>query len=252
MTCKIISVIILSVFTTLLSATPIPRNFDNVLFSVNLDFNSLPSNQGWEYEAIANPNSNNAPEEDVFWLSDGVLTNDTIGLGLNSGDGGNLYHQKDVVNTSLGFIATITARILEVESNTGQQQVFCLGVFTGTEIFNIEFGIDYIQDQDDNPFQLPDGFTTTVFHEYRLEHFLSGDTYNFFIDGEFIGSGSSRKQDVHNWITFGDQTAGANVHAEMTSYDFVQGTFLSVPESTNFILAILGLSFLAFQYKAKN
>ena len=54
--------------------------------AITLNFDSLPSRQGWAYDAF----NNAAPENHVFSLAGGVLIQNSIGSGFQT-SGGNRY-----------------------------------------------------------------------------------------------------------------------------------------------------------------
>ncbi|BCU11250.1 hypothetical protein MAN88_18140 [Microcystis aeruginosa] len=81
----------------------VPVNASNV----TLNFNTLPSSQGWTYLV----DGNTATETDVFSISNGVLTQNTLG----SGDGVNGYTLANVVDTTQPFTLSWRSRVLQVD-----------------------------------------------------------------------------------------------------------------------------------------
>ena len=75
--------------------------------TLSLDFNSLPSSQGWTYNGV---------NENDFSYDGMMLTMDTVTSG---GGYSSFYRMENVVESTQAFTASITARILadEGESN---------------------------------------------------------------------------------------------------------------------------------------
>jgi hypothetical protein len=71
---------------------------------VTLDFGSLPSAQGWTY-------ASSPPENNIFSLSGGVLTQNSLGIGGESA----YYSLGGVFDSSPLFSLSFRARLLEGE-----------------------------------------------------------------------------------------------------------------------------------------
>ncbi len=201
---------------------------------IELDFNSLPSAQGWTYVS----NNSILSETDAFSVDGNMLTMDTIGNGF-SGQGTNRYTLNGVVDPAKSFVLTMTARLRQEEISVNPN-VF--GFFSQISINNstLGFGLglegaagNAIHSLDGNGTVLATNIDVTQFHTYRIEGQF-GVGAQFFVDGIFISNISENNQLVNNGLEFGDPTGSANGLAEITSYSFKQ----DVPEP----LTILGTS----------
>ncbi len=185
--------------------------------TITLNFNSLPSAQGW---VIYSTNPNIVPETSVYSVSGGLLHMDTIntGVGYNSF----AYSRSGVVNAQLPFTITTRVRITDYwQQGDGNWGGFELAVFTGLEEF--EVGI--------SPIRIASGLGKTIstsvdvsqFHEYRMvAQPGSPGSFEFFIDNVSYGTFSSVLTNFSNNLVFGDITAGANAVTDIASYTFVQ------------------------------
>ena len=84
---------------------------------IALDFRSLPSAQGWTYFAL----NNIVPETSVFSVSNGILIQDSLVIGLTA-QGSNRYDLAGVVDPLLPFTLSVTARVLR-ESGGGVRPI---------------------------------------------------------------------------------------------------------------------------------
>ncbi|MBE9088500.1 PEP-CTERM sorting domain-containing protein [Microcystis aeruginosa LEGE 11464] len=213
----------------------VPVNASNV----TLNFNTLPSSQGWTYLV----DGNTATETDVFSISNGVLTQNTLG----SGDGVNGYRLANVVDTTQPFTLSWRSRVLQDEFVLNPQNFFGLGlsINSSSQRFTVGFGTDAIGI---SAFQiLPGSFNNTVFHNYRLEGSFNSGNAQLYIDDLPIATLallSGVTPNASDGLFFGDATGYTNALAEISSYSFIQGTLPgSVPEPSS-ILGLLSLGVL--------
>ena len=102
-----------------------------------LNFDSLPSAQGWTFHATPYWTANN-----FFSLEKGVLTMDSMGLGYGDGSSVGSYLLYDKVSME-PFTLSFRARCLEEEINTGRTaQSFYVGLYAGAQYFWISLGTD--------------------------------------------------------------------------------------------------------------
>ena len=108
---------------------------------IALDFDSLPSEQGWTYTTRGI-----VPETSVFSVSDGILIQNSLGVGF-AGQGNNSYEILDAVDPILPFTISVTARVLE-ETGAFTTNSFGFAFFgvTGTEWFAVGLGTSRIED----------------------------------------------------------------------------------------------------------
>lgn len=187
--------------------------------TVELDFATLPSAQGWTYQATGN----NAPEASVFSVNGTQLSQNTIGLGIVP-SGNNRYNYFGVVDPLLPFTLDITARVTQSESASWEYQSFgfAFGFFTGSVGYGI--GIDVSRVQALAPIDVvtvPVAIDTTQFHDYRLKG-VPGGSFDLFIDGALVYTGAPRLLTPFNLLFLGDSTGGQNAAADVTKFVFTQ------------------------------
>jgi hypothetical protein len=179
---------------------------------VELQFDTLPSAQGWTYT------TSGPPESDIFSVDGTALHQNSIGTGLGAGGSAFQYYILfNVVDPTKPFTLDIRARVLE--SETADSGGFSFGVFTGSEIFEIFMDTSTIKDSFQTAVSTP--ISPTVFHDYRLEG-TPGVGYRFFIDGSLAASGPSHPVVLPNQLFIGDGTSGGNARADVTFYRFSQ------------------------------
>jgi hypothetical protein len=204
--------------------------------NITLNFNTLPSTQGWTYLA----DGNTATETDIFSLSNGVLRQNTLG----SGDGINSYTLANVIDSAQPFTLSWRSRVLQQEFVLTPQNFFGFGltVNNSSQRFALGFGTNEIGIA---AFQtLAGSFDNTIFHDYRLEgSFITGNS-RFYIDDVFIANLAllnGATPNAANGLFFGDATGFTNALAEITAYRLSQGDLSeSVPEPSS-IASILSL-----------
>lgn len=205
----------------------------------SLDFNTLPSSQGWTFTQLGQP----APESDVFTVSGGVLRQNTIGIGGGGEAGTAAYRLYDVIDPVRPYSISMRARVLQEERFPPFAPLFgfTFGGFNGFEEVAIGFTLSSIQTIDGwyggrDPILMD----TTRFHDYRLE-VQPGVKYDLLVDSVLVASGKpyAAPFDVSfpNALVLGDGTGGANARAEITRFDFSQ-----VPEPGVLALVLVGIA----------
>lgn len=183
--------------------------------NISLDFNSLPSAQGWIYEN----DGTGLPETDVFSVNGTLLYQDTVNT--SAGEFNAWYYRlPNVVDPNLPFVLEVRARIIQEEhSDPNNTCGFCFLIDTGTELFGIGLGINQITDAFNNT--MSSTVNTTLFHTYRLEA-TPGVGYQFYVDNVWVASGPPRAIVGVNSLVFGDITRGPNAIGEITQLSFQQ------------------------------
>ena len=192
--------------------------------SITLDFDTLPSQQGWSFTTTGGGVS----ENNVFSVDGNTLSQNSLGLGFSS-SATPRYELANIIDPSLPFTIEARARILNEEGNLSTPTGFIFSAFLPTESFGFSIGTNRINDIFGNA--MTTSINTTEFHDYLLR-VNPGVGYQFFVDGEFIASGSPRVRNRPNILSIGDRTSVHNAQAETTYYRFTQ----EVPEP----LTILG------------
>ncbi len=191
--------------------------------SISLNFNTLPSTQGWTYSAVQGTYGNFLPspvtESSVFSVQHGILTQNTIGQGLL----GASYSVKNFADFSLPYTINVTARLLATEN--GDNYGFEFGTHENTYVTAIDFHNGYVSDGYSSTKAYID---TTVFHNYEMDVSTDG-SYKLFIDGNFAFSASGINSpyiipdNLKQIIYFGDATPdGSNAYGQISSYTFSQ------------------------------
>ena len=206
--------------------------------TIALDFETLPSSQGFDYESTPHfP----FPEEDFASVNSGTLTLDTREMPIEIA-GINLYSLPNVVKQTAPFTLSWRSRVLDAEysSYNIEPWTFYVGVGTGTEMFSI--GMDKTQTIIADRQRID--IDNTVFHDYRIEG-TPGSTYTLYVD-DVERLTSLPFEYSRNTIVIGNGHWGYCMRAEVTSYVFTQ-----VPEPSALVLLFMGV-FLSLLYSRRN
>jgi hypothetical protein len=215
---------------------------------VNLDFNSLPSAQGWVYNSPYEP----GPESSVYAATGTSLVQTSIGNGLGAFQGQTWYSYAPATGTydplaqwTNTFTVAVTA---EEWAGPLYHQGFSSYVFLGG--FGAGFGID----PNTNIIDLWDGTDVVVpftlgtgFHTYEMIGSATTGIFSISIDNVLVHSGAMSFQAGLNEIYLGDVTNNSNANATLTSYRVTQGpqdqpSGVPAPGA----LALLGFGLLSF------
>jgi hypothetical protein len=178
---------------------------------VTLNFDSLPSKQGWTYRA----SGNFAREDRVFSVVGQTLVQDSIGVGF-AGQGHNSYDFLGVVAQRLPLAVQVYSRIV-AEEGGNRPYGFCFEARTDRDFFDTGLGLTRIADA----FLTTVDFNTAQFHQYQLNA-IPGVGYRLLIDGQLVQTGKPKPLISPNQIILGDCTGGTNARAEVTAYSFTQ------------------------------
>lgn len=186
--------------------------------NITLEFDNLPSEQGWTYETFG---ASSVPENNVFSISNNVLTQNTLSFGQTN----HTYILGNIVDETQDFTLSWRSRVIEQEFvRTFQNHLgFGIGVSSSSQRFVLGFGTETIG-VGDNQETLPGLFDNTVFHDYRIEGSFSSGNAQFFIDNVLTANLSLLNGTAYpNGLLLGDGTRTMNAIAEITSYNFRQG-----------------------------
>jgi hypothetical protein len=204
-------------------------------FSTILDFDTLPSEQGWSYG-----NSGSVSETAVFSVGSDTLFQNSTGLGFSNNrlvpGSAPRYVFPGIVDPLLPFTVEVRARVLNAEGDLSHPFGFLFAVATGVEIYGIAIGTDRIEDWFSNV--LSSSINTSQFHDYVLRG-IPGVGYDFYVDNALLASGPPHP-DSRNWLFLGDGTNRHNAQGEITSYRFTQQS-VSDLESVPVPLPIFGI-----------
>lgn len=185
--------------------------------SFSLQFNSLPSAQGWTYFQ-----GDGIPETSAFSVTGTSLMQHTVGTGIGPGfTPSPNYAMFGVVDGTQPFQLTVRARILSYEGTGPFGFFFAVRTASPNQDYAIGFSPSGVVDGNGNGVAID----TTTFHTYVLRA-TPGGPYTLDIDGHFaLGGTFDTKGGALNAVQFGDGNSQfANANAEVTQLDFTQGS----------------------------
>ena len=185
--------------------------------TVALNFDSLPSAQGWTYF------QGSVPESSVFSVTGGVLTQNTIGTGF--GNGNPNYALFNVVDGAQPFVLRVRARVPAIEGSHGGFR-FTVRTAAPNQIYNIFL----------TPSDIYDGlnrhvaFDNTSFHDYVLTA-TPGGAFLLYVDGQLRFDGPfSPFGGSLNGLQLGDGgDLDGNAYAEVSEFVFSQPATFTPP-----------------------
>lgn len=184
--------------------------------SFSLQFNSLPSAQGWTYFQ-----GDGIPETSAFSVTGTSLIQHTVGTGIGPGfTPSPNYAMFGVVDGTQPFQLTVRARILSYEGTGPFGFFFAVRTASPKQDYAIGFSPSGVADGNGNGVAID----TTTFHTYVLSA-TPGGPYTLDIDGHFaLGGTFDTSGGALNAVQFGDGNSQfANANAEVTQLDFTQG-----------------------------
>lgn len=192
----------------------------NVGGEITLDFNLLPSAQGWQYKNSTatdlNPNVS-TPEASVFSISQGILHQDSFGLNTPA-----YYSQRDVIDARLPFSLSFRARVTEdLGDPTNNPYGFGFDLFAKQEIFQIGLSTGILA-----AFLNPRiNFDNRTYHDYTLRG-ATGRGYRLSVDNVDVLTGkadSLQGSDRQSILLFGQLAGGRpNARADVQFLSFVR------------------------------
>ena len=183
--------------------------------TISLDFNSLPSAQGWTFHN----GTSGIPDTSVFSVGGGVLHQNTIGFGAS----GFAYRLDGVVDASSPFTLTVIARVLNYEVQSFNNPYgFNIGVLVGTEHFDVGIAPGNIRGGASGGTLFSNSIDVSQVHEYRIEGTPGSGFFELFVDNISLGTAPAAVTGSPNGLFLGDGTAGANAEVEVSHYSFVQ------------------------------
>lgn len=209
--------------------------------TTTLNFNSLPSAQGWTYFSDAG-----VAESSIFSVSGGVLRQNSI----NFPGRGHEYDLTNVVVPNVPFLLDLRARVIQESAVSGIDWGFGVLVDIGTQGFELGIGTTKLYTQGTGSGRvLASGLDNTVFHDYRIEGTLGvGGSFNVFVDNVLVGSDLPLSPFTGvNELALGDLTGDATAQAEVTRYVFTQ----AVPEPSAYFLISLTVAVTGGYYWQK-
>jgi uncharacterized repeat protein (TIGR01451 family) len=189
-----------------------------------LDFNSLPSDQGWTYSGSP------LDEGAAFSVNGTRLEQTTVASGENSTAS---YEISDAVDSNKFMTLSFTARVLGYEDiSCGTSS--CIG--TGFYFRISDSGIRHEIGLTDSQINVDDQIVavdTTTLHDYVFEMHPDGSS-DLFVDGVLLVSAGGLRSVWVNRILFGDWASEENADAEISALSFVvEAPDIDVRKSVN-------------------
>ena len=194
------------------SEQPSPPEIPAGIYSLNFD--SLPSDQGWTY--IGSP----LLEDDAFSADGTRLVQTTVGSGVDSYA---RYLQEDIVSPNIRMTLSVTARVLEYENlrDEDSQEIsgfgFIFFISDGPFVHRLKLS-DRTLGVGNKTYSLD----TTVFRDYVLELYPGG-RFDLWVDGELFATGVGSESVHGNKFFFGDATYYENTNWEIKAMSFSVG-----------------------------
>ncbi|MEF8755786.1 MAG: PEP-CTERM sorting domain-containing protein [Accumulibacter sp.] len=214
--------------------------------NLTLDFQSLPSAQGWTF-ATNNSHLGNAAESLVYstCTADGLpaLCMDSTQLPYSNSDGSAFWYTRADLELSNPFTVLMRARLLEevFQGFPSGRNAFGLFIdaYTGSGLAQFGVGADpsRIQSHVKNYAEILTPFDTRQWHDYRFV-VQPGGAFELFVDGATtpIVSGPLLPSSLDQALNFGDGTSFNAVRAEITMFQVTQ-----VPEPSTSLMVSLGV-----------
>ena len=181
--------------------------------TVSLNFDSLPSSQGWTYSGSP------LAEEAAYFVDGSNLVQMTIGSGSNSSA---TYEISDVVNSNRDMALSFTARVLDYENLSVGGDSLGWGFYfriADSRIRHVVGMTDSALIVNGQSFDLD----TTVFHDYIFDMHPDGGL-DLFVDGVLFASGGGLRAEWINRIVFGDNSSDENTDVEIRAFSFTLDT----------------------------
>lgn len=209
---KIFSTLLRWKFTLLSSSVLLVIGASAQAHTVTLDFDSLPSSQGWTYIGTL--------AENAAYAADGSsLVQTTVGSGISSFARYSLINN-GILDSSKRMTLSFTARVLDYEFVASGSFGAGFSILIRDDAFQHRVGMT------NNFVLLQSGFVsldTTAFHDYVFE-LRPGGGSKLFVDGMLRFSGQGLVTGFGKRFLFGDLTFAENANVEITALSFTVGT----------------------------
>jgi len=179
--------------------------------SYTLDFESLPSAQGWTYIGAA------IAENVAFSVDASRLLQRTVGSGPSSTA---RYQIDNAASSSMTMTLSLTVRVLGHEDFSGGSVGLGLNFYISDGAFSHRLALTDALIQVGGQFY---GLNTKDFHDYRLKMHPGGG-FDLYVDGAIFATGIGSDSISGNKIFFGDSTVHENTDAQITALSYVVGT----------------------------
>ncbi|MEM1026956.1 MAG: hypothetical protein AAGJ38_02635 [Planctomycetota bacterium] len=231
--------------TCLLALTTLTTATAHAELITELTFDALPSAQGWNLTQ-SGPHANDT-EAQMFNVDGTGLNQTTVGLGMGFSSPGNAtytyltpteFDDADVISI---FFTTA------VSQHEQTRQDFSFGAHRFYIIHDGQAALTGIKPNElsaARSYFTPAGFDGTLANSYQLSLDTTTNTFEFFLNGNLVRTGSTEASSSANGFYLMDGTGTANANARITQFVGVTGTEIPEPATT---AAFLGLSALALR-----
>lgn len=191
---------------------------------IMLGFGSLPSSQGFTYNAVGSHAA--VAESAVFSAGGGTLFQDTIGQALGTAGGGLYYTKSGVVNPAEPCEIHVSARCLQVQGSSvfpAGQGGIGFGLTNGTTqyAFSLTPTKAYVLGAG-GWIAVSGTWDNTLSTDWTLAYDPPA-TCRLYRNGALVSTTTGGGALALNRIFLGDLTGGANARAEVTGFHFLQG-----------------------------
>lgn len=204
-----------------------------------LNFNELPSQQGWTL-VKSGPHNNDA-EGDLFSVSGGQLFQRTVGTGQGSNSPGSARY--DFATPSSFNSANVISFFFTTQVTAHEQtrQDFSFAAHSFSLIHDgqrVVVGIKPGELYANGTYFTPAGFNGGLQNSYRLTLFADTNSFEFALNGVVVDTDSTTGSGLSNGFSILDGTGTANADANLSQFVAVSGTV--IPEPTSFGLLASG------------
>ena len=187
----------------------------SALADFTMNFNSLPSAQGWAYTGIPGIS---VPESSTFFVYNGALYQDTL-----YGGGGAYFLSNSVAPLTTPSTLSFTVSALQISGegfsifeDDGTRSIYF--AFVGTNTIQLSTGSGYFYINNNN----------MEFHNYTIEN--TGTFYQLYIDGSLAALGTySTANPNPDMLFIGQGTMPASAQVVMTAFSYAEGTATPIP-----------------------
>ena len=198
--------------------------------NLTLNFNSLPSAQGWNYFGVIGSSS---PIETNIYQVDGTkLIQNTTGIGVNAGG----YTLSNSFNPNLPFTITATLRVTNNEdvSESPPPSVFSILARSNvTNSFGFSLDTNMLAVVSSPPAQIQ--IDATQFHNYRVEA-TPGVGQKIYVDNVLVISTNFDMDSTlspylsipYPYLLIGNDSGYEHGYAELSSFNFSQSPYVAI------------------------
>jgi hypothetical protein len=211
-----------------------------ILADVVLNFDTLPSNQGFIYQATGN--GSGFGETQVFSVDGQKLTMNTMGLPLGSA-GGNYYRMDGAVTPDAPFVLEWRSRVLEDEGSAAFGHFGFFASVDSSHSVVVAMSTQKLVVQTAGGNRITIDHDNTFFRDFKVVA-IPGLGWDLIVDGSIVHQGLSFGNSSLSRLSFGDGTGFQNTRTEMNYYRF---SHTAIPEPGAFSALSIALLLRSLQ-----